>query len=466
MKIIPQIAIKMVEKVTENLRTTGINSIGQAINELVPIVNETVLEILKAVIEETDEILLRGTKKLRKEDGISIKEKNIERTVLTDIGELKFRRTYFKTENGYVYLTDQVIGIESYERITKELVAKILEAAGEVSYEKAGEITGQKVTRQTVHNRLRALKEVVTEVSKKETPKEIDIFADEDHVNIRGGKNAIVPLITITEGIDTSNEKRHKTKEPLHIAAYGMEAEALRENVLAVLCERYDLEKAEKINVHGDGAGWINNLSKTLPKANLIIDGYHFEKELRSFLSLKGASGYEKRIREAFLKEDGYDDFEECIMKIRDRQETEKDIEKLVLEMKADGIETNYIYIDHNNISAKISKKHNVILIVDEAHGALYPFSDNLPESAVRYADFTVQSLHKTAGGINPTALLHSNCDLDIQSALSMINTTSPSYPMLATIEANINFLNSKRGKRKIEELIGQIKLIEEKLGI
>ena len=222
-----------------------------------------------------------------------------------------------------------MIGIESYERITKELVAKILEAAGEVSYEKAAETTGQKVTRQTVHNRLRALKEVVTEVSKKETPKEIDIFADEDHVNIRGGKNAIVPLITITEGIDTSNEKRHKTKEPLHIAAYGMEAEALRENVLAVLCERYDLEKAEKINVHGDGAGWINNLSKALPKANLIIDGYHFEKELRSFLSLKRASGYEKRIREAFLKEDGYDDFEECIMKIRDRQETEKDIEKV-----------------------------------------------------------------------------------------------------------------------------------------
>ena len=103
---------------------------------------------------------------------------------------------------------------------------------------------------------------------------------------------------------------------------------------------------------------------------------------------------------------------------------------------------------------SKICKDNNVYLIVDEAHGALYPFSDNLPESAIKYADFTVQSLHKTAGGINPTALLHCNCELSPKKALNMINTTSPSYPMLATIEANINYLNSKKGKKAIDSLI------------
>ena len=106
---------------------------------------------------------------------------------------------------------------------------------------------------------------------------------------------------------------------------------------------------------------------------------------------------------------------------------------------------------------SKICNENNVTLIVDEAHGALYPFSDELPESAVKFADFTVQSLHKTAGGINPTALLHSN-KIDPTKALNMINTTSPSYPMLATIEANINYLNSTRGKKHIKELINNIK--------
>lgn len=102
----------------------------------------------------------------------------------------------------------------------------------------------------------------------------------------------------------------------------------------------------------------------------------------------------------------------------------------------------------------ELCHRYGAYLIVDEAHGALYPFCDKLPQSSVNIADFTVQSLHKTAGGLNPTALLHTMTDLDISSALAKINTTSPSYPLLATIEANINFLNSKKGRKKILKLI------------
>lgn len=109
----------------------------------------------------------------------------------------------------------------------------------------------------------------------------------------------------------------------------------------------------------------------------------------------------------------------------------------------------------------KVCEKNNAYLIVDEAHGALYPFSDKLPESAVKIADFTIQSLHKTAGGLNPTALLHVNCGLNAEDALSMINTTSPSYPLLASIEANIKFLNSKRGRKKLDTLIENIKTLK-----
>ena len=103
-----------------------------------------------------------------------------------------------------------------------------------------------------------------------------------------------------------------------------------------------------------------------------------------------------------------------------------------------------------------LCNKYNAYLIVDEAHGALYPFSDKLPQSAVNIADVTVQSLHKTAGGLNPTALIHSNLDYDIQPFLNKINTTSPSYPLIATIEANINYLNTK-GKYEIDKLVKKI---------
>lgn len=136
-------------------------------------------------------------------------------------------------------------------------------------------------------------------------------------------------------------------------------------------------------------------------------------------------------------------------------------VEELLKNNRADGIIiTSPTYegyaADVKRIS-EICHSHQVKLIVDEAHGALYPFSDKLPTSAVKYADYTIQSLHKTAGGINPTALLHSN-DNNPQESLKMINTTSPSYPMLATIEANINFLNSAKGRKKIEKLITNIR--------
>lgn len=104
-----------------------------------------------------------------------------------------------------------------------------------------------------------------------------------------------------------------------------------------------------------------------------------------------------------------------------------------------------------------ICEKHNAYLIVDEAHGALYPFSDRLPLSAVNIADFTVQSLHKTAGGLNPTALLHCNCEIDVKPALDMFMTTSPSYPLLASIEENIAYLDSKEGRKEIEHLIDRL---------
>ncbi len=108
----------------------------------------------------------------------------------------------------------------------------------------------------------------------------------------------------------------------------------------------------------------------------------------------------------------------------------------------------------------ELCNKYNAYLIVDEAHGALYPFSEELPESATKHADITVQSLHKTAGGLNPTALIHSNLSYDIKPYFDKITTTSPSYPLLASIEATINYLNSKRGKYKIAQLISIIKEI------
>ncbi len=113
---------------------------------------------------------------------------------------------------------------------------------------------------------------------------------------------------------------------------------------------------------------------------------------------------------------------------------------------------------------SKICKNYGVYLIVDEAHGALYNFSDNLPQSAMAQgADISVISLHKTAGALNQTALLNVSYDINnieinqFQQSLNLFQTTSPSYPLLLNIEMCLNYLSGKDGKKDIQNLINDI---------
>jgi len=331
MDIIQQIAVKAVEEIFESVKVTGLSDIGKTIKALTPVVSKTVLSILTAFLEEMDETLVTSAKAIRREDGITVKERGVPRVWLTELGELQYKRTYFKLRDGsFVYLLDHVIGVEAYERISKELVADILQAATVKSYQQAIDSTKQDITRQTVHNRLVALDDLVMPVERmEETPETLDIFADEDHVHLTPKGKAIVPLVTITEGMDVSNPKRHKTIHPIHVAAFGMAPDAFKENALAVLTERYDLENVKQINIHADCGPWIHGLQQLIPHSRLVLDGYHLEKELRSFIRLEGASCYAKAIRDSMRKEDGYEAFERYCEAIYSKQTTEKGQEKV-----------------------------------------------------------------------------------------------------------------------------------------
>ncbi len=114
--------------------------------------------------------------------------------------------------------------------------------------------------------------------------------------------------------------------------------------------------------------------------------------------------------------------------------------------------------------------RHKIILIVDEAHGALWNYSQAFPKTAIQAgADGSVQSLHKTAGALNPCALLHLSKNSHIpaykmQETLNLINTTSPSYPALVDMEATIGFLASTDGDKYIDRLLSDIQSLQKAL--
>lgn len=95
---------------------------------------------------------------------------------------------------------------------------------------------------------------------------------------------------------------------------------------------------------------------------------------------------------------------------------------------------------------AEIAHAAGGTLLVDEAHGAHFGYSPMFPSSAVTLgADIVVQSLHKTLPCPTQTALLHlcsDRVDADrIQRQLSIFQTSSPSYLLMASIDNCLRLL-------------------------
>lgn len=120
---------------------------------------------------------------------------------------------------------------------------------------------------------------------------------------------------------------------------------------------------------------------------------------------------------------------------------------------------------------AEVIHRRDGILIVDEAHGAHLPYAQGLgfPESAVSAgADLVIQSLHKTLPALTQSAALHLCSDRvaekDIEAALRIYETSSPSYVMMAGMDACVRFMQDK-GRDMLGALYGRLEDFYAKAG-
>ena len=124
---------------------------------------------------------------------------------------------------------------------------------------------------------------------------------------------------------------------------------------------------------------------------------------------------------------------------------------------------------DIKAISA-VCKKHNIPLIVDEAHGCLWNFNKHLPETALKLgADAVVHSLHKTGGSMSQSSMLHIAKDSclnveAVEKALKLLHTTSPSLMLLASLDAARANLQSKTGQILLERAVKNAKYLRTRL--
>ena len=105
---------------------------------------------------------------------------------------------------------------------------------------------------------------------------------------------------------------------------------------------------------------------------------------------------------------------------------------------------------------ADAAHKHGILLIVDEAHGAHFRFSEYFPRSAANMgADLVIHSVHKTLPSMTQTAMIHRCTDMVnrdlLKRFLGIYQTSSPSYILMASIDACMDKLE-RDGRQMFEE--------------
>ena len=291
--IVIQNCKNFINKILSFMNKSKIKKLEELETGLETITFDFILNMMKIYVENLDKEI-KADKKWRRKNGIVVERNSDKREIFTKFGVLTYHRTYFydKKNDTYIYLVDTVLGIDPYDRISTAVAADMVEYSGDNSYAKSSQYTtGGLISRQTVMNKTRKLKEEKLKMEA-EGPKRkmqvIHIDADEDHVALQNGKNAIVPLITIYEGTKRIG-KRGKCINPYHIHGYGQNPEETWLKVANYIYDRYDIDYLKRIYIHGDGALWIKTGQEWLPKSKMVLDKYHLNKAI-----LKATAGQEQ----------------------------------------------------------------------------------------------------------------------------------------------------------------------------
>ena len=108
---------------------------------------------------------------------------------------------------------------------------------------------------------------------------------------------------------------------------------------------------------------------------------------------------------------------------------------------------------------AEIVHSYNIPLIVDEAHGPHLGFNNRLPISAMEAgADMCAQSTHKIIGALTQLLQVKSKrIDVNrVHQVLSLLQTTSPSYILMASLDCSRRQIALKGKELFGKELLGE----------
>ncbi len=217
--------------------------------------------------------------------------------------------------------------------------------------------------------------------------------------------------------------------------------------------------------INGSSAGLVASILTCVPRGGKLIMARNCHKSIFNGLLMAGAEP-------AYIRPEIIDDYgisgEISVESVREAIAANPDASAVILPSP------NYYGVcsDIESI-AEVVHKAGMVLIVDQAHGAhLHFFGAHLDGASKAAddlgADIVIQSTHKTLASYTQSAIVNLCTDrIDkylFEDKLQLLESTSPSYLLMATLDINGDLLE-KHGARLIGEWEDNLKWFYEAAG-
>lgn len=316
-------------------------------------VKNLILTIIVQVFEEVDRQYSSSIERKKK---YYINKSNVERTLVTIFGEIKFKRTYFvsKLNNNKLFFVDEVFGLPKYDHYDPIVKAMAVDKAMETNQAIAGRDIGERISnidelcgdrktyhiqRQTINNWINNWHEPNSVYKETKTPKTLYVMADEKFLGCQDLEGDIMAKCMIAfEDVKRTGKHRKALINKTVLSVYGSNPWG---KFVDVLSQKYNFDEIENIKFMGDGANWIMSGVDELrmnPNTNIerLLCQFHYKQAINHITT-------DKEIRNELLKifdKGSKKDFENKVLEIKDNITEEK--RKQTIDKKLNYILNHY----------------------------------------------------------------------------------------------------------------------------
>lgn len=192
--------------------------------------------------------------------------------------------------------------------------------------------------------------------------------------------------------------------------------------------------------INGSTCGLLAAVSAAVPKGGKILIARNCHKAVYNAIYLRELSvEYVYPMQTAWGIQGSIDPEQ-----VREKLDTDPQIQAVLITSPTyDGVVSDIAAI------SKIVHAHNIPLLVDEAHGAHFGFSNGFPQKALTLgADVVIESIHKTLPAFTQSAALHvkgNRVSIEkIEKFLGIYQSSSPSYLLMAGLDRCVGIMKEQ----------------------